>query len=127
MVFRNPDTVHEPLASYSHQAEVDENARWLILSGQVGMDQEGNIPNDAMEQMNIALANILSNLSAANMNQKNIVKLVFYFVGTHESEQRKHILSGFFGKHKPCMTVLYVAGLANPSLKVEIDAWACST
>jgi hypothetical protein len=28
------------------------------------------------------------------------------------------------GAHHPCMTLLYVAGLASPALRVEIDAWA---
>jgi 2-iminobutanoate/2-iminopropanoate deaminase len=28
------------------------------------------------------------------------------------------------GEHRPAMTLVYVAGLAAPPLKVEVDAWA---
>jgi hypothetical protein len=28
------------------------------------------------------------------------------------------------GAHHPCTTLLYVAGLAAPNLRVELDAWA---
>ncbi|MGY2011684.1 hypothetical protein ACW9HC_32330 [Nocardia gipuzkoensis] len=29
-----------------------------------------------------------------------------------------------FGPHEPCMTLMYVSGLASPALRVEIDAMA---
>ena len=37
MIFRDPSTIHSPLAGYSHQAEVAGDARWLIVSAQIGM------------------------------------------------------------------------------------------
>lgn len=126
MILRNPEAIHQPLAAYSHQAEVAPNAKWLVLSGQVGMGKNGVIPEDAVEQTGIALDNILLNLKAAGMDRKNLVKLVCYFVGSHDTGARRELMDSKLGGHQPCMTVLYVAGLANPSLKVEIDAWACS-
>ena len=126
MIFRNPDSVHKPLAAYSHQAEVGPGAKWLVLSGQVGMDKNGAIPEDAVEQTGLALDNILLNLKAAGMDKSNLTKLVCYFVGPHDANARRALMDSKLGDHQPCMTVLYVAALANPSLKVEIDAWACS-
>ncbi len=125
MTFRNPATIHKPLAAYKHQVEISPGAHWLVMSGQVGMSKNGVIPEDTIEQMKIALDNIRLNLEASDMKTENLVKLVFYFVGSHEAEHRRNAISDFFGEHQPCMTVIYVAGLANPSLKVEIDAWAC--
>jgi enamine deaminase RidA (YjgF/YER057c/UK114 family) len=52
-------------------------------------------------------------------------KLVFYFVGSHDIEQRRNIISERLKGHQPCMTVIYAAGLASPALKVEVEAWAC--
>lgn len=126
MIFKNPDSIHRPLAAYSHQAQVGPQAKWLVLSGQVGMDQGGAIPEDAVEQTGIALDNILLNLKEAGMDKSNLVKLVCYFVGPHDAAARRELMNSKLGEHQPCMTVLYVAGLASPSLKVEIDAWACS-
>lgn len=125
MILRNPAAVHKPLAAYSHQAEIGPEASWLVMSGQVGMNQDGSVPEDTMEQMKTALDNVAFNLAAANMEKENLVKLVFYFVGSHDAEKRRRVISDYFGEHRPCTTVIYVAGLANPALKVEIDAWAC--
>lgn len=125
MTFRNPESVHAPLASYSHHAEVNPGAKWLVLSGQVGMGKDGCIPEDTIAQVEMALDNILLNLQAAGMDKDNLVKLVFYFVGQHDAGQRRMVIDQKLGEHAPCMTVIYVAGLASDSLKVEIDAWAC--
>jgi len=125
MIFRNPIDVHKPLAAYSHQAEVSGKARWLVMSAQIGMNKDGFIPEDVYSQIEIAFDNILLNLQAAGMESKDLAKLVFYFVGAHDVEQRRNLISKRLGGHQPCMTVIYVAGLASPALKVEIDAWAC--
>lgn len=37
---RNPKTIHPPLAAYTHQIEITGAQRWLMLSGQVGMQKE---------------------------------------------------------------------------------------
>jgi len=126
MIFRNPTSIHSPLASYSHQAEISGKAQWLVISAQIGMDKNGVVPDDVLEQTEMALDNILLNLEAAKMECKNLAKLVFYFVGTHDIEQRRKLINKKLGEHQPCMTVIFVAGLAAPALKVEIEAWACS-
>jgi enamine deaminase RidA (YjgF/YER057c/UK114 family) len=47
-------------------------------------------------------------------------------VGTTDNTRRRDAISKVLKDHMPCMTVLYVAGLASPAIKVEIDAWACA-
>ena len=126
MVLKNPSTIHNPLGSYSHQAEVGCNAKWLVMSGQVGMDKNGVLPEDVVKQLEIALDNVFLNLEAAGMRKENLVKLIFYFACPIENAQRRSVVSSKLGEHQPCMTVIYVAGLATDALKVEIDAWACS-
>ena len=126
MVFSNPATIHKPLSTYSHQVEVSGSAKWLVMSGQVGMDKNGNIPENVIEQLEIALDNIISNLEAAGMSRENLVKLTFYFVGPLDTAQRRGAVSAKMGGHEPCMTTMYVSGLANDAYKVEVDALACS-
>ena len=60
------------------------------------------------------------------MQKEDLIKLTFYFVGSHDIEKRRDLINKKLGKHQPCMTVLFVANLATPFLKVEIEAWACS-
>ena len=123
-VARNPSSVHAPLAGYAHQIELSGSERLLMLSGQVGMTVSGEVPADAAEQFELALANVVHNLEAAGMGAANLVKLTFYLTEPVAADRRAEILGGALGGHTPCMTLLFVPALANPALKVEIDAWA---
>lgn len=123
--YRNPPNIHQPLATYTHQIEVKEPMRWLVLSGQVGQGEDGHIPGDPIQQLKVALENISRNLYAAKMEIQDIVKLTFYLVGDMEAEKRRDVIAGWLQGHQPCMTLLYVTALATPAYKVELDAWAC--
>lgn len=122
---QNPGTIHSPLAGYSHQIEVIEPKRWLVMSGQVGMLVDGTLPYDPIEQLKVALNNIHENLQAAGLEVQDLVKLTIYLVGEFDTDRRRQALSEWLGDHSPCSTLLYVAALATPDIKVEIDAWAC--
>jgi enamine deaminase RidA (YjgF/YER057c/UK114 family) len=122
--FRNPQDVHQPLGSYSHQIEVRGNERLLVISGQVGMREDGTVPEDPLEQIDIAFENIFRNLRAAGMNVKDLIKITYYLVGDIDTAKRREVVVSKLQGHQPCSTLLYVAGLASPIYKVEIDAWA---
>ena len=122
--FRNPKDVHQPLGSYSHQIEVSGPERLLFLSGQVGMEEDGTIPDDPFEQIGLAFENIFRNLRAANMDVKDIIKITYYFVGEIDAVKRREVILSKLQEHQPCSTLLYVAGLASPAFRVEIDTWA---
>ncbi len=122
--FRNPQNIHKPLGQYSHQIEITGNERMLVLSGQVGMREDGSVPEDALEQIDVAFENIFRNLQAANMDVKDIVKLTYYLVGEIDTAKRRELTASKLQGHQPCSTLLYVAALAAPIYKVEIDAWA---
>ena len=120
---RNPHDIHAPLGSYSHQIEVG-NERMLVISGQVGMRQDGTIPDDPYEQIDLAFENIIRNLRAANMDVQDLIKLTYYLVGEFDTNRRRQIVAAKLQGHQPCSTLLFVSALASPQLRVEIDAWA---
>ena len=122
--FRNPPNVHQPVAAYIHQIEIRGPERLLILSGQVGMREDGFVPDDPIEQLDIALDNLQRNLQAANMSVEDVIKITLYLVGEMHAWQRREIITSRLKGHQPCMTLLYVAALASPIYKVEVDAWA---
>jgi 2-iminobutanoate/2-iminopropanoate deaminase len=121
---RNPDTLHTPLAGYSHQIEIAGPERMLVISGQVGMTADGSLEEDPLAQLGVALDNVERNLEAAGMDFGDLVKLTIYLVGEWDADARRQLLASRLGAHHPCMTLLFVAGLASPRLHVEIDAWA---
>lgn len=122
--FRNPPSVHEPLGHYTHQVELDGSERLLVLSGQVGIRPDGTVPEDTIEQMGVVFDNIFRNLEAANMGPADIVKLTYYVVGEIDLEKRRALVASRLGEHKPCSTLLFVAGLASPAYKIEIEVLA---
>jgi 2-iminobutanoate/2-iminopropanoate deaminase len=125
VILRNPVTVHQPVAAYTHQIEIAEGGRWLVLSGQLGMHPDGALSaDDPIEQIEVALANLRRNLDAADMTVQNIVKLTVYLVGSIDSPRRRAVFDAWLDGHRPCMTLLYVSALADPRFRVEIDAWA---
>ena len=122
--FRNPQEIHPPVGLYAHQVEIRGNERMLLISGQVGMRQDGSVPEDPLEQMEVAFENILHNLRAADMEVKDIIKLTYFLVGAVDTEKRRELVQSILQEHQPCSTLIYVAGLASPAYKVEIEAWA---
>jgi enamine deaminase RidA (YjgF/YER057c/UK114 family) len=121
---RNPDAIHPPVGRYVHQIEVSGESRMLFIAGQVGKDRDGNVPADALAQLGLALANVLANLDAAGFETADLVKIVTYVVGPMDPAARRAVMDRLLGDHWPTSTLLYIAGLASPEYKVEIDAWA---
>jgi len=122
--FRNPQDVHQPVGLYSHQIEVRGNERLLVISGQVGMREDGTVPDDPLEQIDVAFDNILRNLRAADMDITDMIKITYYLVGEIDAAKRRELILSKLQEHRPCSTLLFVAALASPVYKVEIDAWA---
>jgi len=123
--FRNPQDVHAPVGAYIHQIEI-QNERILVISGQVGMRQDGSIPEDPIEQLDIAFENIIHNLHAAHMTVKDLIKVNYYLVGESDMARRREVVLSKLDGHQLCSTLVFVAGLANPKFRVEIEAWASS-
>ena len=124
--FRNPANIHEPIGGYTHQIEVTGPVRQLVISGQVGKREDGSVPEDPFEQLDIALENLCRNLKAAKMDVQDILKLTLYLVGEMDSTKRRQVIATKLKGIKPCMTMVYVVALASHIYKVEIDAWASS-
>ena len=121
---RNPDTIHAPLGRYVHQIEVTGESRMLFLAGQVGIAPDGTVPADPVEQLGVALENVLRNLGAAGFETTDLVKLTTYVVGEMDPAGRRAQLDRLLGAHLTTSTLVYVAALASPDYKVEVDAWA---
>lgn len=121
---RNPETVHPPIGAYSHQVEIGPSSVLLAIAGQVGRSLDGDVPEDPIEQVRLALENVRRNLEAAGMAVSDIVKLNWYLVGEMDMQRRRDLLVSWLGGHEPASTLVYVAALAAPQYRVEIEAWA---
>lgn|SRR5262245_35248941 len=123
--FSNPDTVHAPLGKYHHNVSVPGASEWLVISGQVGRDREGNVPPSVKEQAELAFRNVLACLEAGGMGKADLVKLTTYltdarFVGDYRAARAAVIGDDTL----PASTLVIVAGLAAPEFLIEVEAWA---
>jgi enamine deaminase RidA (YjgF/YER057c/UK114 family) len=121
---RNPDSIHAPLGRYVHQIEVSGESRILFLSGQLGIEPDGSLPEDPVAQLGVALQNVLRNMEAAGFKPTDLVKMTTYVVGEMDPAGRRAELDRLLGDHVSTSTLVFVAGLARPEYKVEVDAWA---
>lgn len=122
--FRNPPDVHPPQGVYTHQVEIQGPERLLVISGQVGARPDGTIPEDPLEQLDLVLENIARNLRAAGMDFNDVFKISYFLVGEIDLPRLREKMRDRFRNHAPCSTLLYVAGLASPAYRVEIEVWA---
>ena len=97
----NPDTVAAPISTYSHAIEIPPGARWLTVSGQVGIAPDGELGVDAKAQSEIVWQNIQRILESAGMAITDIVKMTAYLTDP-----------------------TYVSGLVKPERKVEVEVQA---
>jgi len=122
--FSNPDGVHAPMGLYSHTAVASAGTGLLFLSGQVGARPDGTLGETIEEQADLVFANIIALLAAHGLDATRIIKLTTYIVagadgGAVRDARRKHL-----GAHRPTSTAVYVAGLVDPRMLVEVEAVA---
>lgn len=123
---RNPETILAPGGRYVHQIEVANPTRILFISGQIGIKPDGTVPVDPVGQLEVAMENIVANLEAAGLGIETLTKLTTYVVGELDPAGRRAVLDKHLGAHISCSTLVFVAALARPEFKVEVDAWAAS-
>lgn len=99
----------------------------MTLSGQISRTADGIVPEDPIAQLEVALENVAANLEAAQMEVDDLVKLTIYLVGGFDPAARQVAIKAFLRDYRPCVTMLFIAGLANPIYKVEIEALACQS
>lgn len=120
----NPAGIAPPFSTYSHGAAVAAGARWLYVSGQVGVTPEGVVPDDPEKQIKLAWDNLFAVLADAGMTGTDLVKVDGFITRpdlvSHYRKERERRFAG----HAAATTLVIVAGLAEPNLLVEIQAVA---
>ncbi len=112
-----------------NQAEILEGAsRQLNCAGQTAVNAEGQAqhPKDMRKQITLALDNLESVLSAADMNLANVTQVRIYTTDVDEAMKHFDVLGARFGPlgATPPMTLLGITRLAIADLMFEIEATA---
>ena len=123
----NPDGLHKNPA-FTQAVAVTGNVKTVYVGGQDALDQAGAIvgKGDIQLQTQQVFLNLQTALNAAGAELENVVKWNIYIVQGQPLPPAFGVFQSVWGRrpNPPTITVVYVAGLANPDFLVEMDAIA---
>jgi enamine deaminase RidA (YjgF/YER057c/UK114 family) len=118
----SPDVPEPPPQTWSNCLLVNGVA---YVAGMIARDKDGKVlDGDEYAQAQMIFAKIRSLVEAAGGTMADVVKVVIYVTDITQREKvwraRREVFAGDF----PVSTLVQVAALAEPAVKVEIDAVA---
>ena len=122
-----PESIHPPIGMYAHGVEVPENAKLTYIAGQIGIDFEGNVPDDFSAQADLAWRNCLAVLEHNGLRIRDVVKITHFLTDAANIPAYNEVRAKYLGEERPASTLLIVAGLADPRLLVEVEMIAAKT
>jgi 2-iminobutanoate/2-iminopropanoate deaminase len=120
----SPKSLAAPLARYSSAIEVPAGARLVFLSGQLGIDAQGETPESAEAQAEHCFAAIRALLAEARMELSDIVRLNAYVSDEAYLSDYMRVRDRHVGDPPPASTLMIVSGFSRPQFKVEIECVA---
>lgn len=120
----NPKSIAPPAAAYTHSFEIPPNARWLVVSGQIGVKPDGTVPSTVEEQAEAVWNNIAANLAEAGMGMTDIVKITSYVTKPEHFAKVTPVRAKHLAGHRPASTSLCIAALARPEFLLEVEVIA---
>lgn len=124
IVRTNPGNV-KAVGNYSHVTIIPRNAQLYTFSGQIGADEEGNLPEDYTAQIEYTFKNIEKVLSSQSLTADDVIKVNIWAIEEIDWENVFDPLwIKFFGKSFPSMTIAYISALGLPEIKIEIEILA---
>lgn len=125
-----PDTIAPPFARYSHGVEVPAGARWVRTSGQLGLAEDGRIPEDPFDQGQICFGNIRAILAEAGMGPADVVHVSAYVTDRAYMQGYMRARDAFLAEvpddRLPSSTLVIVSGFTRPEFKVEVEVSAAA-
>jgi enamine deaminase RidA (YjgF/YER057c/UK114 family) len=111
----------ETQIGYSRAVAVGD---WVFVSGCTGYDySKMTMSEDLLEQAEQCFRNIEAALQQAGASLKDVVRVTYILPDASQFEKCWPVLRKHFGEIRPACTMLS-AGLAQPSMKIEIEVTA---
>ncbi|MEP1199542.1 RidA family protein [Tateyamaria sp.] len=121
-----PAAIAPPFARYSHGVELPAGARIVRTSGQLGLAQDGTVPEGAQAQAEICFANITAILAEAGMDAGDVCHLSAYVTDRAHMPEYMAARDAFLADAPvlPSSTLVIVSGFTRPEFVVEVEVWA---
>ena len=100
------------------------DGEWVFVSGTTGFDYKTMTISDSLaEQTEQCLKNIEAALKQAGSSMRDVVRVTYVLPNAGDFPQCWPTLRKYFGEVRPAATMIS-AGLADPRMKIEIEATA---
>ena len=122
--FINPETLAKP-PSYTHVVEVTGPGRTVYISGQLGLDRNGDLDRDFRAQTVQVFENLKAALAAVGATFKDVVKVNSYLADIGDLPVLREVRAGYLNAAAlPASTTIAVSDFARPHALLEVEAVA---
>ncbi len=109
---------------YSHYCHVVRGGDHVWVSGAVGINQDGSIPGNTVDQFRLALENVDACLRHAGASAGQVVKVTIFMTDISERAAINPLRIEYFGENRPASSLVEVSRLVDSAFTVEIEAVA---
>lgn len=119
-------SLRAPYGRYRHVVAIENVRRLVFFSGQIAVATDDSIPEGIEAQTRLILANIEMQLAVVELTKHHLMRLTTFLVDPADRAGFMGVRDDWAPDPPPASTLVYVAGLVNPALKVEIEAIAAA-
>ena len=112
--------MEKPVGPYSPVVKVDG---WVIISGQVGIDEGKLVDGGLVPQLRQLFINLKRLLKSQNLSLNDVLKTTVFLTDIEDYVEMNQIYVQEFGNHRPARSAVAVYALPIGAV-VEIEAWA---
>jgi 2-iminobutanoate/2-iminopropanoate deaminase len=114
------DGLGEPISHYTDAVRFGD---LLFISGVAPVDKAGRVPSDdVVEQAVKVFENMKAILDASNATFGDVLKVTVFLTDVNDRTKVNPVRQRYFGNARPASTLIGVAKLALPEMKIEIEA-----
>ncbi|MEO9573143.1 MAG: RidA family protein [Tateyamaria sp.] len=123
-----PAAIAPPFALYSHGVELPAGVRIVRTSGQLGLAQDGSVPDGSQAQAEICFVNIAAILEEAGMGAEDVCHVSAYVTDRTYMPGYMAARDAFLANATvlPSSTLVIVSGFTRPEFVVEVEVWAAA-
>jgi len=122
--FFKPARIAWSAAGQAHGVAHGPVFKRLLIAGQPGVDETGEVPADLEAQIGAAFDNLLSVVEAGQMAAEDIVRIIAYVAAPRAYEVFERVRERKLGGLTPAASYVETSGFSDPRWRVLIEGEA---
>ena len=120
----NPDGVVKPASNYVQCVTHALTGERMVISGQLGVTEDGNVCDGIEAQMEQAWRNIFAVMKGGGFEREHLIRATIYVTEPGQVGVYRAVRDRMLEGHLCANTYIEISALAAPDLLVEIEAEA---